>query len=223
MGIDIHLCKDYASHIGIKDDEFKKVGVEIKNSSVEVLNSCNLLIRVNCPSEEEIQNLKEKTFVIGMLNPSQNKKKIDEMTKKNISVLSLELLPRITRAQSMDVLSSQSNLAGYRAVIESIFELKLTDEKKIIEESNSKFKEENDYLKIQINKLNDEIYSYKNEITSQKEKIDQFFIDQEELEFLRLNLLYSQKCQTRKLFSTGLKVGTPEYKRCILNRGKLND
>ncbi len=99
----------------------------------------------------------------------------------------------------------------------------LEDEKKIIEESNSKFKEENDYLKIQINKLNDEIYSYKNEITSQKEKIDQFFIDQEELEFLRLNLLYSQKCQTRKLFSTGLKVGTPEYKRCILNRGKMND
>ena len=99
----------------------------------------------------------------------------------------------------------------------------LEDEKKIIEESNSKFKEENDYLKIQINKLSDEIYSYKNEITSQKEKIDQFFIDQEELEFLRLNLLYSQKCQTRKLFSTGLKVGTPEYKRCILNRGKLND
>ena len=99
----------------------------------------------------------------------------------------------------------------------------LEDEKKIIEESNSKFKEENDYLKIQINKLNDEIYSYKNEITSQKEKINQFFIDQEELEFLRLNLLYSQKCQTRKLFSTGLKVGTPEYKRCILNRGKLND
>ena len=99
----------------------------------------------------------------------------------------------------------------------------LEDEKKIIEESNSKFKEENDYLKIQINKLNDEIYYYKNEITSQKEKIDQFFIDQEELEFLRLNLLYSQKCQTRKLFSAGLKVGTPEYKRCILNKGKTND
>jgi len=55
-------------------------------------------------------------------------------------------------------------------------------------------------------------YIYKNEITSQKEKIDQFFIDQEELEFLRLNLLYSQKCQTRKLFSTGLKVGTLNIK-----------
>ena len=45
-------------------------------------------------------------------------------------------------------------------------------------------------------------------------------VDKSELEFLRLNLIYSQKCQTRKLFSTGYKVGTPEYKKCILNKGK---
>ena len=57
-----------------------------------------------------------------MFNPSQNKKKINEIIKKNIKIFSLELLPRITRAQSMDVLSSQSNLAGYRSVIESIYE-----------------------------------------------------------------------------------------------------
>ena len=57
-----------------------------------------------------------------MLNPSKNKKLISEIEKKKISIFSLELLPRITRAQSMDVLSSQSNLAGYRAVIDSIYE-----------------------------------------------------------------------------------------------------
>ena len=56
-----------------------------------------------------------------MFNPGINEKKINEIIKK-VNVFSLELLPRITRAQSMDVLSSQSNLAGYRAVIESIFE-----------------------------------------------------------------------------------------------------
>ena len=56
-----------------------------------------------------------------MFNPSKNTKQIDEILKKK-STFSLELLPRITRAQSMDVLSSQSNLAGYRAVIDSIFE-----------------------------------------------------------------------------------------------------
>ena len=57
-----------------------------------------------------------------MLNPSKNKKLINEILKKKINAFTLELLPRITRAQSMDVLSSQSNLAGYRAVVESIYE-----------------------------------------------------------------------------------------------------
>ena len=57
-----------------------------------------------------------------MLNPFQNKNKINEILKRNVNIFSLELLPRITRAQSMDVLSSQSNLAGYRAVIDCVAE-----------------------------------------------------------------------------------------------------
>ena len=57
-----------------------------------------------------------------MLNPSKNKVQIDKIIKKQIKTFSLELLPRITRAQSMDVLSSQSNLAGYRAVIDCVAE-----------------------------------------------------------------------------------------------------
>ena len=122
LGLSICIEKNYAVHLGIKDEDFKKVGAEIKNSSKEVLDSCNLLIKVNCPQDEEINNLKEKTLIIGMLNPSQNKNKINDILKKNINIFSLELLPRITRAQSMDVLSSQSNLAGYRAVIDSIYE-----------------------------------------------------------------------------------------------------
>ena len=122
LGLKACIEKNYADHIGIKDEEFEKVGVEIKNSNNEVLSSCNILIKVNCPSDNEISNLKEKTIIIGMFNPSQNKNKINQIIKKKISVFSLELLPRITRAQSMDVLSSQSNLAGYRAVVDSIYE-----------------------------------------------------------------------------------------------------
>ena len=122
LGLNIYIEKNYADHLGIKDEDFKKVGVEIKDSSKEVLKSCNLLIKVNYPREDEINNLNENTILIGMFNPSQNKNKINEIIKKNIKLFSLELLPRITRAQSMDVLSSQSNLAGYRAVIESIYE-----------------------------------------------------------------------------------------------------
>ena len=122
LGLKVCIEKDYAKHLGIQDSEYKNVGVEIKDSPAEVLNTSNLLIKVNCPSEEEINNLKEKTILIGMLNPSKNKNQINEIIKKRLNIFSLELLPRITRAQSMDVLSSQANLAGYRAVIESIYE-----------------------------------------------------------------------------------------------------
>jgi len=96
----------------------------------------------------------------------------------------------------------------------------LEDEKEIIEDSNIKFKEENDLLKIKINELNDKIFNLNLNLSNQNQKINQFNLDREELEYLRLNLIYSHKCQTRKLFSTGYKVGTPEYKECILNKGK---
>ena len=122
LGLKIYLEKDYATHIGILDKEYENAGVEIKNSSKDVINSCNLLATVNCPSEENISNLKNKVILIGMLNSSKNKIKLKEILKKNINIFSLELLPRISRAQSMDVLSSQSNLAGYRSVVDSIYE-----------------------------------------------------------------------------------------------------
>ena len=122
LGLKICIENNYASHIGIQDDEYRKVGVEIKNTSKEVLNICNLLTKVNLPSGEEILNLKEKTILVGMLNPSKNQNQLEKILRKNIHTFSLELLPRITRAQSMDVLSSQSNLAGYRSVVDSIYE-----------------------------------------------------------------------------------------------------
>ncbi len=122
LGVKIFIEKNYANHLGFADTTFEKIGVEIKNSSDEVLKSCDLLIKVNCPLENEINNIREKSIVVGMLNPSNNKERVEKLIKKQINAFSLELLPRITRAQSMDVLSSQSNLAGYRAVIDSIFE-----------------------------------------------------------------------------------------------------
>ena len=124
MGLGLKVCveKNYATHLGIEDNEYKKTGVEIKDSASDVLNSSNLIIKVNCPSEKEINLLKEKTILIGMFNPSKNKDQINKIIKKEIKTFSLELLPRITRAQSMDVLSSQSNLAGYRAVVDCVSE-----------------------------------------------------------------------------------------------------
>ena len=122
LGLKVILESNYAVHIGITDKEYETVGVEIKKSSKEVLDNCNLLTKVNCPNDDEILNLKDKIVLIGMLNPTKNQIKLKEIIKKKINVFSLELLPRISRAQSMDVLSSQSNLAGYRSVVDSIYE-----------------------------------------------------------------------------------------------------
>ena len=122
LGLKVCIEKNLANHIGISDQEYEAVGVEVKNSSEEVFITSNLILKVNCPTENEINKIKDKTILVGMFNPSKNNKQIDEILKKKINLFSLELLPRITRAQSMDVLSSQSNLAGYRAVIDSIFE-----------------------------------------------------------------------------------------------------
>ena len=124
LGLKVFIEKDYANHLGINDNDYKAIGVEIKNSSSDVLNQCNLLVKVNCPSPNEISNLKENTILIGMINSSKNKNHINDILKKKINIFSLELLPRISRAQSMDVLSSQSNLAGYRAVIDCVSEFK---------------------------------------------------------------------------------------------------
>ncbi len=122
LGLKVLIEKNYATHLGIEDNEYEKNGAEIKDTSIEVLNSSDLIIKVNCPSENEISLLKENTILIGMLNPSINKIQLDKILKKKIKIFSLELLPRITRAQSMDVLSSQSNLAGYRAVVDCVAE-----------------------------------------------------------------------------------------------------
>ena len=96
----------------------------------------------------------------------------------------------------------------------------LNEQLKILNETNEKFLQENQLLKSEITKSKNNILDLQKKIDSQNKKINQNFVDQDELEFLKLNLLYSHKCQTRKLFSAGYKVGTPEYKECILRKGE---
>ena len=85
----------------------------------EVIAKSNVIIQMNILSNENLDKLKKDQFLIGVLNPYSNEEQLKNMISKNIHCFSLELLPRITRAQSMDILSSQANLAGYKAVIDS--------------------------------------------------------------------------------------------------------
>ena len=119
LGFEVCLIENYGLHLGIKDEQFKDVGVKILNNDNEILNSSDVIVQMGMLADDKISNIKENQTIIGVLNPYKNKEKLEKLTKKKINLFSLELLPRITRAQSMDILSSQANLAGYKAVIES--------------------------------------------------------------------------------------------------------
>ena len=81
-------------------------------------------MQLDLPEEKNLEFLQENKILIGNFNSSHNLEKISKINSLKTSVFSLELLPRITRAQSMDILSSQANLAGYKAVIDSFAEVK---------------------------------------------------------------------------------------------------
>ena len=87
LGLQICIEKNYANHLGISDDEYKNTGVEIKNSSDDVLKQSDLILKVNCPHENEINILKQNTILIGMLNPAKNKDQIDKIINKKIKKL----------------------------------------------------------------------------------------------------------------------------------------
>jgi H+-translocating NAD(P) transhydrogenase subunit alpha len=119
LGFDVSLSENYGNHLGIKDEQYKQLGVKISKDEKEIIGSSDVIVQLGLLSDEKNSSLKENQTLIGILNPYNNKSKIDNLVKRSINVFSLELLPRITRAQSMDILSSQANLAGYKAVIES--------------------------------------------------------------------------------------------------------
>ena len=119
LGFEVSIVENYGEHLGFKDNQYEELGVKIHKDAKEVISGADLIVQLGLPSDDIIPLIKENQTLIGILNPYNNKEKIDNLIKNNINIFSLELLPRITRAQSMDILSSQANLAGYKAVIES--------------------------------------------------------------------------------------------------------
>ncbi len=119
LGLEVHLIQNYANHLGINDKEYEAEGAKIFENEDDVISSSNAILQMSILNQNNLEKLKEKQILIGVLNPYSNEKKIKELISKNIDCFSLELLPRITRAQSMDILSSQANLAGYKAVVDS--------------------------------------------------------------------------------------------------------
>ena len=127
-----------------------------------------------------------------------------------------ELIPTPVETEENDQTQVSSNTEQIKLDL-------ISDELQILEDSNNKFLEENKELNTLTNDLTKQIEILKSENEYQKSVIQQHNLDQDELEFLRLNLIYSSKCQSKKLFSTGFIVGTEEYKKCIMRKGKISD
>ena len=119
LGLTIVLPKSYGNHLGFSDEQFQNEGAEILENEEKVIEVSDAILQMSLIDNENFEKLKDGQFLIGVLNPYSNKDKIQRLLDKKINCFSLELLPRITRAQSMDILSSQANLAGYKAVVDS--------------------------------------------------------------------------------------------------------
>ena len=100
------------------DADYQSAGATIAKTAKDALAKADILFKVRSPEAEEIAAIKPGTLVVATLNPHQDKTALAGLAKAKASAFAMEFVPRITRAQVMDVLSSQANLAGYRAVIE---------------------------------------------------------------------------------------------------------
>ena len=107
------------AHASISDQDYRDAGAEIAPSAEAALQSADVLLKVRGPSDAELQALRAGTIVVGLLDPHQDRPLIDALAQKQATAFAMEFVPRITRAQAMDALSSQANLSGYRAVIEA--------------------------------------------------------------------------------------------------------
>ncbi|HYD45427.1 MAG TPA: Re/Si-specific NAD(P)(+) transhydrogenase subunit alpha [Phenylobacterium sp.] len=103
------------------DAEYAEAGATLAKSAKDAVGKADVLLKVRSPEADEIAALKPGALVVALLNPHQDRTAVDALAAKGASAFAMEFVPRITRAQVMDALSSQANLAGYRAVIEAAF------------------------------------------------------------------------------------------------------
>lgn len=122
LGAEILVEAGAGEKSSVSDADFEKSGAKIISDINTVLADVDLIISVQ-RNDIDFSKTKEGVIFIALLNPYFNKDKLADFAQKGVSSFSLELLPRITRAQSMDTLSSQSNLAGYVAVLEASYQL----------------------------------------------------------------------------------------------------
>jgi NAD(P) transhydrogenase subunit alpha len=117
LGCSVRVAAGSGARSRFSDETYKAQGAEVTASAAEAVEGADILLKVRRPSVEEIRGLASGGIVAAMLSPTDDRAGLDALAATGASLFSMEFMPRITRAQSMDVLSSQANLAGYKAVV----------------------------------------------------------------------------------------------------------
>ena len=122
LGADVVVQGGAGLRSGVRDADYEAAGAAIAASAGEAIADADIVLKVRRPSPEELSGYKRGATVIAIMDPFGNEDALRGMADAGVTALAMELMPRITRAQVMDVLSSQANLAGYRAVIDGAAE-----------------------------------------------------------------------------------------------------
>ena len=118
MGIEVIVEHDAGAKAYATDDDYRSAGVVVADRK-EVISKAAMLLSVNPPAESDLDSCCEGQVLCSVLNPAGNQQWIEKAREKGLTVLALDLIPRTTRAQSMDILSSMATVSGYKAVLEA--------------------------------------------------------------------------------------------------------
>jgi proton-translocating NAD(P)+ transhydrogenase subunit alpha len=116
-GLNVRVESGAGKESFFTDEQYRKEGADVISGSESLYKDSDILFRVNVTDESEVDKLKENSVLIGLLNPFLNGKLIARLAEKKITSFAMELIPRISRAQGMDALSSQASISGYKAVL----------------------------------------------------------------------------------------------------------
>ena len=116
-GVTVAIQAGAGEASSISDLMYREAGAEIADNALEAVKDAKIILVVNAPSFDDLANLSEGSILVGFLDPLSDLDLVRLLVKSKVTGISMELVPRITRAQSMDALSSQATVAGYKAVL----------------------------------------------------------------------------------------------------------
>lgn len=121
QGFEVYIQKGAGLKANYSDKDFEEAGAHLVNTASEIYGQCDVVLKVKEPAPEEVSLMREGLVLLSYLWPAQNQDILQKLANQKVNAIAMDAIPRISRAQKMDVLSSMANIAGYRSVIEGSF------------------------------------------------------------------------------------------------------